>query len=482
MAESYTFKVFSGPHNGLVFDLKSGSYKVGNSSDDDLIFSDEEMGGTAAVLEITPLDVFITVNQPSSLNGEALEAGRHKWESGSFIKLGDTLISYRASTIRGAWAQPNFNQKTEDSPAENPEETEGAAQEPAEAQKTEAEATEKAAVSTLSPEEINRENLEIKTKLAATLIGAVVMLLLIIALMFGSTFFASDPKQEDLTALNKALSENKFTLLKTELMDDYIDLKGSVESKKRFAKLMDILPKLNTTLNMKVEVRDDEILGIERDFTSLGFNIRAHYIDDGKIGVDGYMFDPYVQAEAFNAMENRYQKKLKGRIVYKSQIEEVLRENCHRLGLNNVQLVMTKGYVFYKGKTTLEDENALEMARYQTAKTLNIPFTFTKYDPRQNSSVERLDGTAVIDLENSEAAANKESDAAITLSSTKEAAPKDDSSIQSVTMKPLPFITLKNGRKYFEGGVLPSGYTVTSIDLNKVVITKDNDVKELQLK
>ena len=58
----------------------------------------------------------------------------------------------------------------------------------------------------------------------------------------------------------------------------------------------------------------------------------------------------------------------------------------------------------------------------------------------------------------------------------------DETAILSVTMKPMRFITLKNGRKYFEGGVLPSGYVVSSIDLNKVVLMKGSEVKELQLK
>ena len=107
---------------------------------------------------------------------------------------------------------------------------------------------------------------------------------------------------------------------------------------------------------------------------------------------------------------------------------------------------------------------------------------FTRYDPKASASVERIEGTETV--EQSASSDEKES-------SLSEASPGSDAmgqmqneelSILSVTMKPMRFITLKNGRKYFEGGVLPSGYVVTSIDLKKVVLTKGNEVKELQLK
>ena len=302
--------------------------------------------------------------------------------------------------------------------------------------------------------------------------------------MFGSTIFKTSELDTDLDALNTVIQENNFKDLKTEVNDGIIDLNGSVESKERFAKLIEVMPELKTTLNLNVEVRDDEILGVERDFQNLGYYVHAHYIDDGKIGVDGYMSDAYVEAEAFNAMESRYKNRLKGRIVYRHELENELKDNCEHLGVHNIQLVIGKGRVFYKGRTTLEDQNNLETARYQTSKKFSIPLMFTEYDPKANASVERLDGTETIELSSS-------TDEKITSLSERSADERkrkaseqnvDETAILSVTMKPMRFITLKNGRKYFEGGVLPSGYVVSSIDLNKVVLMKGSEVKELQLK
>jgi len=58
----------------------------------------------------------------------------------------------------------------------------------------------------------------------------------------------------------------------------------------------------------------------------------------------------------------------------------------------------------------------------------------------------------------------------------------DETAVQSVTLRPMRFVTFKNGRKFFEGCVLPSGFTVSKIDLNKIILTRDKEVKELTLK
>ena len=487
MADSYTFKVFTGPHNGLVFDLKPGSYKVGKGTDNDLIFSDEEMGSSAAVIEVTPFEISVTLNDPALLDGQTVDVGQLKWESGSFLQLGDTLICYRASSIKGPWAKPDF--ASEQQPADvasgssqteewqnNAVSADGEAPE-AEGEEGAENAAEAALEENSAPPTV--KELLTNRSIILTLLSGILLIVLLVALMFGSTIFKTSELETDLNALNNIIKENNFKDLKTDVNDGIIDLNGSVESKQRFAKLVEVLPKLKTTLNLNVEVRDDEILGVERDFLNLGYYVRAHYIDDGKIGVDGYMADAYVQAEAFNAMEARYKDRLKGRIIYRNELENSLKDNCEHNGVHNIQLVLGKGRVFYKGRTTLEDENNLETARYLTAKNFGIPLMFTRYDPKASSSVERLDGTEVVEL----SAATDEKVTSLTeRSPIKQDQNVDETAILSVTMKPMRFITLKNGRKYFEGGVLPSGFVVTSIDLNKVVLMKGNEVKELQLK
>ncbi len=495
MADSFSFKVFSGPHTGLVFDLSPGSYSIGHGVDNDLIFADEEMVATAGVIEVTPFGVNVNLEAEASLNGDPIPAGPFKWESGTFLQIGDTLLCYRSSAIKGAWAKPAFQTKDEPKAAEgedgsgalNPSDQSSADSNPETASAADQKGEDAKADTTDAP--ITLQTVLKDRSSYPVIIGALLLFVLLLGLMFGSTFFSGSSLDEDLQSVNRVIEENNFKLIKVSSDSDVIQLSGSVESHERYAHLMKVLPPLKNSLSISVDVRDDEILGVERDFAALGFCVRAHYIDGGKIGVDGYMSDAYVQAEAFNAMEERYKDRLKGRIIYRPQLENVLKTYCSAMSLKDIKVVMGKGMVFYKGKTTLEDENALEKARYETSKSLDIPLVFTKYDPLRNSSIERLEGANVVEMtsttEEHETSLASAAVAAVKTATAPARVKKndiDEESILSVTMKPMRFVTLKNGRKYFEGGVLPSGYVVSKIDLKKIVLTKDNEVKELQLK
>lgn len=49
-----------------------------------------------------------------------------------------------------------------------------------------------------------------------------------------------------------------------------------------------------------------------------------------------------------------------------------------------------------------------------------------------------------------------------------------DEEIQSITFKPLKFITLKSGAKVFTGGMLPSGHIVKDIEIDHLVLQDEN--------
>ena len=77
------------------------------------------MGISAAEIEITSSEITINLHDKAKVDGQSVEPGQLKWESGTFILLGDTLISYRLSTIRGPWFKPTF--AAEQTPADSSE-------------------------------------------------------------------------------------------------------------------------------------------------------------------------------------------------------------------------------------------------------------------------------------------------------------------------------------------------------------------------
>lgn len=55
-------------------------------------------------------------------------------------------------------------------------------------------------------------------------------------------------------------------------------------------------------------------------------------------------------------------------------------------------------------------------------------------------------------------------------------------SITSITIDPIPFISMRDGQKFFTGGKLPSGYVIETISTEKLVLTKNGKTKTFNLR
>ncbi len=61
----------------------------------------------------------------------------------------------------------------------------------------------------------------------------------------------------------------------------------------------------------------------------------------------------------------------------------------------------------------------------------------------------------------------------------KDEAPEDilgGLTIVGVTLEPVPFISMKDGQKYFTGGRLPGGFIIREITAEKLVVERDGKV------
>jgi type III secretion system YscD/HrpQ family protein len=481
MADDLSFRVFSGPHNGLVFDLKPGRYLVGSGTDCDLIFADRQMADKSCVLEVSGESVKVELFIAGKYQGENVEPSTIFFESGKFLQIGDSIFSFRKADIHGPWAEPSF------STVVTPEET---AAEPKEEQNVEAEDKNKDLEQQESKESEEIQQIEdntagkrknLKVYLQTIFLG-LAFLLLLGALMFGPSFFREPSSYNDMKVLAKTLEENDFGALEINLDENTntIEIKGDVESPKVYATLSEILPDLSTRLVMNVDVRDDEIIRLEHDFAALGFVVRCRHLEGNKIAVHAYMFDRYVQADAFRAMEKKYKGRLVGFISYRDEVERTLKGELYNEGIKEIKLVMGKGKIYYNGRTTVEDENSIEKSRYLTGQKLNIPLSFTRYDPKEYVSIAQFDNKSGVSVS---AGTDGILNPGFVGAEPNVTSQHDgDETIVGVTMKPMRFITLRNGRRYFEGGVMSDGYTIEKIDLHKIVLSKGTEIKELELK
>ena len=68
------------------------------------------------------------------------------------------------------------------------------------------------------------------------------------------------------------------------------------------------------------------------------------------------------------------------------------------------------------------------------------------------------------------------------LSKEKKEDPLGGLSIVSITLDPIPFVSMKDGQKFFTGGKLPGGYVITTISTDKIVLEKNGKTKFFEMR
>ncbi|MDY0220913.1 MAG: type III secretion system inner membrane ring subunit SctD [Desulfobacterium sp.] len=68
------------------------------------------------------------------------------------------------------------------------------------------------------------------------------------------------------------------------------------------------------------------------------------------------------------------------------------------------------------------------------------------------------------------------------LNQEKEIDPLGGLSIVSITLKPIPFVSMKDGQKFFTGGKLPGGYVIKSIATDRLVLERQGKTKILKMR
>ena len=305
---------------------------------------------------------------------------------------------------------------------------------------------------------------------------ALLLILLLLALIAGPGFFRENPQDADFSAVQKVLEAGDYDIdLKAE--QGALALYGSVPSQERLTELLNSLPEITSSLVMHLEIRDAYLLGIERTLKIMGFDAHLSYKDNRSLEVSAYMKDPYVEARVLTALANQYHHDFKSHIAYAEQIEPLLNKKLQQESLDFLKFNFTEGAIFYNGDLTLQERVRLASIKKDLSESLNIPLEFYSTKEIAKAAIETI--SADLKEANTETVLSP-AEIPEKTNSDKEPLAIDD--IMGVTVEPLRFITLRNGHKYFEGGLLPSGYTISKIDIHKIEVKKGDDVREVRLR
>ena len=451
------FRFLSGDNIGSVIRLPIGSYTLGNTDSCDILSEEHLKEEVAVEIKITEqLDVLVSAVAGNIFIDKKKLTETENLKAGAILLLGMTAVTYRLDD--SDWPLITAKDLLIDSSLELAEDK-SSDRDNSEINESESSSNE------IDTDENNGNISETETiekkkvtpiKIAVVIGTFLVALILLGMLIFGQSLTDSTEKQE-LLNIRKSLSDNGFTLVKAEYKNEMYVISGLVEDDEALEKLEQILP--DSSHSMLVLV--DKISFIAQSVTPV--------FDDGVFRLYGYIRDPYLSNEVTQKVLANLPKsvKIEPHFIYKDEMRTILDKAGS--GDYQVKYYFKDGEIVYEGRFTREQSVSFLQTKKKSSEMVGGDVHFIDISTLSEGEIELL--SMGKNTQN-----NSGEDELVSVSKD----PKDD--ISGVTMDPMKFITMKNGDKIFEGGLLPDGSTLVRIDSKSLLFEKNGVKEEYELK
>lgn len=480
--------VFSGPHLGACVTLTAGEWIVGADDACDLILTglmprhallSVSVGDDAfPVLTVTPLD-----GPFRSADGTGVESGGEPVlpEHGTAWYLGSTCF---------AWNRPGVPQETLLPEAVSRASAEGelSPHMAEEGMSAAAGVTELLPADRLPGNDVGMEATLPETALPpaeASVTGRracwrILLLLLVavclvaLSLMVGPA--NSDPEQYP-GIIKKYLEDAGIKGLSVSRRDPGVEIRGTVADDAAMIRLRDMARGLHIPVYLEVAVQEDMLRAVRSSLGIRGFHPEVVLWENkGKprLQIRAYMKDTLLETAAFTALdaEVRGLPAVDRHIVHEEELTPVLEGALQRAGLKDVRVIYLPGQVDFSGDFRPGDTEKLDAIRADAGELFGV----------------RLHGTSSASgaLAAAERSLIPSRDAGPAPASPRQEAPGGDPlgglRVTGVTMSPMRFVTTADGRRLFEGAVLPGGWTLESIDTKVLVLRNGSQVVSHRLR
>ncbi len=201
--------------------------------------------------------------------------------------------------------------------------------------------------------------------------------------------------------------------------------------------------------------------------------------DNIALQISGYFQDGQVEAWAFQAMHEDVPATFTAQrnVRHEEDVKPVLVSLLREANLKHVRTRFRPGVVQVAGHFDIEQHAALDDVLIAVQDQLGVPIRFEVYAELPKS----IQAAAATNTSDSRALADAHKEAKKEAKLAGEAdgdlQPLGDLKVISVTLSPLCFFTTDDGQRFFEGAVLPSGYSVEKITMDALTLKKDGTEK-----
>lgn len=481
--------VFSGPHLGACVELAEGRWVVGSDDACDIILTG--LAPRHAVLDISsednafPVLVVTPLDGPLRLQGEepvepAEAGGPLRPPAGSAWYLGVTCF---------AWNRPGVPQESL-VPELSPHARTAGAGEAAPADTGSVPAVtempgllptandlgmDAGASETLLPD-VPETAPTRRIGWRALLLVLVAVFLLALSLMVRPA--DSDPEHYP-GIIKKYLEDAGIRGLVVSRRDPGVEIRGTVPDDAAMIRLRDMARGLHIPVYLEVAVQEDMLRAVRSSLGIRGFHpdvVLWENKGNPRLQVRAYMKDELLEAAAFTALqaEVRGLPAVDRHIVYEKDLTPVLDAALQRAGLGSVRVIYLPGRVDFSGDFRPEDTKKLDAIRQDASELFGVRLHGTSSASGALAAAER---SLTPSRDGGPAAA-----APARPSGNGGGDPLGGLRVTGVTMSPMRFVTTADGRRLFEGAVLPSGWTLESIDTKVLVLRNGSQVVSHRLR
>ncbi len=299
---------------------------------------------------------------------------------------------------------------------------------------------------------------------------------------------------ERVAAVEDALREAGVTGLEVASGDDGVVVRGLLDNDGERATVWKVARNLLYPVQIDVAVRDDVVHAVQAAFNSRALYPEVEFMDaqsaarqqgdaPAPLKVAGYVRDGLVEAWAFSALRDDVPRlpPVTRDIRYASDVAPVLDGLLGGAGLRHVQVRYLPGTVELAGDLDARQRERLDEVLAYARAHLGVPvrFAVVRAAPVVQSAAAQPGGRAMPGLAAGSASAAASDPAAATAQAGD---PLEALQVRGVTLNPLRFVTIGDGQRIFEGGMLPGGYVLESISTKELHLRKDGRSTTYQLR
>jgi type III secretion protein D len=417
-------RILKGLHTGAELVLVPGKYVIGKGEDCDLILEDEEVAFKHCCLQITADTITI-----SPLEGEVFIDGKRIATTSvlnlfQVVTLGNVCLALGPTNEK--W--PDINLPIIEKEEKNEEETLS--------EEKQAESIEK------TPQETKK-----KLPVKYVIIGA------ILAIVLGSfvfTFF-STPKQppSSLPLIDKFklvedfVQKSGFSYIRVfKDKQGKIKVTGYVETRQDKQKLARKLKLIDPQIETKIYANEELLLAAQEVVNAMGLeNVKLKVFADGKLLLTGFVLDKTSLKKMLTLLREDIPgfRHIENRLLCLAEVQRQIKNFFAENNMPDLQVRVQPSSILITGSILAEKKREFEKVIARIEKQYAPQFKVIKRVKIKQG--ERVERTVKVNIE-----------------------------IKAVHIGGVSYIILADGKKYFEGAVLPGGYLLKKIEPQKLVL------------